>query len=65
LDNEDFVREEILSCDLWLPEVESMLNGWLAVLPKRPFLFHSLLALFMISGWHNHSVHLQQDHVPQ
>jgi len=61
IDNEGFVREEVLSCDLWLPEVESMLNGWLAALPQRPFLFHSLLALFMVSGWHNHSVFLEHN----
>jgi len=59
IENVDFVREEVLSCDLWLPEVESMLNRWLAALPKRPFLFHSLLALFMVSGWHNHSIFLK------
>jgi len=61
LDNEDFVREEILSCDLWLPKVEPMLDGWMDALPRRPFLFHSLIALFMISGWHNHSVFLGPD----
>jgi len=53
-ENERFVRDEILSCDLWLPQVEGELNTWLDQLPSRPFLFHSLLTLFMISGWHNH-----------
>ena len=54
--NSGFVREEILSCDLWLPTLKPMLKEWMDALPDRPFLFHSLLALFMISGWHNHSV---------
>jgi len=54
IENERFVRDEILACDLWLPDIEPMLDGWLAALPKRPFLFHSLVALFMISGWYNH-----------
>jgi len=58
LSQEQFVRDEILSCALWLPEVEPMLDGWLKALPKRPFLYHSLLALFMLSGWHNHCVFL-------
>jgi len=55
LENQTFVREEIQSCDLWLPEVRRMLDDWIDALPRRPFLFHSLLALFMVSGWHNHS----------
>jgi asparagine synthetase B (glutamine-hydrolysing) len=58
IENSGFVRDEILSCELWLPEIEGLLDGWLKALPSREFLFHSLLALFMISGWHNHSVFL-------
>ncbi len=54
IENERFVRDEILSCDLWLPDIEPMLDGWMRALPKRPFLYHSLVALFMVSGWHNH-----------
>lgn len=52
--NEAFVRDEILSCDLWSPRLERDLNIWLGELSKRPFLSHSLVGLFMISGWHNH-----------
>jgi hypothetical protein len=59
--NDDFVRDEVLSCDLWLPAIEPLVDDWLTALPDRPFLFHSLLALFMISGWHNHSVFLKSD----
>jgi hypothetical protein len=59
--NEDFVREEVLSCDLWLPNIEPLVDDWLTALPSRPFLYHSLLALFMISGWHNHSAFLKSD----
>jgi len=57
LDNRRFVRDEILSCQLWSPDLEPILEQWLQALPQRPFLYHSLLALFMISGWHNHSIY--------
>ncbi len=63
LSQEHFVRDEVLSCALWLPEVEPMLEAWTKALPKRPFLYHSLLALFMISGWHNHSFFLDHGRV--
>lgn len=57
LENQRFVRDEIATCRLWSPDVVPLLNDWLEALPKRPFLYHSLLALFMISGWHNHSAY--------
>lgn len=53
--NEAFVRDEIYSCDLWKPEVRNIVDGWLAALPHRPFLFHVLHSLFAISGWRNHN----------
>ncbi len=57
-DNADFVREEVFSCALWEPAVRPMVDAWLAVLDQRPYLFHALLSLFMVSGWHNHSLYL-------
>ncbi len=56
--NADFVRDEILACTLWEPAVRGMVDGWLKALPRRPFLFHVLVPLFLISGWHNHSPYL-------
>ena len=53
--NSEFVRDEIYGCDLWEPEVVSLVDGWLAALPQRPFLFHALHSLFVVSGWRNHS----------
>lgn len=54
LANHAFVRDEVLSCELWGPELAPLFDGWMKALPNRRFLFHALLALFMISGWHNH-----------
>lgn len=56
--NAEFVREEILSCMLWEPAIRDMVAGWLEALPRRPFLFHVLVPLFLVSGWHNHSRYL-------
>ncbi len=56
--NAPFVREEILGCALWGPEVEPMFERWFAALPNRPLHAHALHGLFMVSGWHNHSRHL-------
>ena len=53
--NTEFVREEILSCDLWEPAIEPMLDDWLSALHRRPYIWHVLIPLFMVSGWHNHS----------
>ncbi len=54
-ENTDFVREEILSCEMWEPAIEPMLTKWLAGLHRRPYIWHVLVPLFMVSGWHNHS----------
>ncbi len=53
--NADYVKEEVLSCSLWQPSIERYIADWLEELPRRPFLFHALLSIFMVSGWHNHS----------
>ncbi len=58
--NADFVREEILSCELWEPEIEPMVGGWLATIHRRPFIWHVLIPLFMVSGWYNHSRFLER-----
>ncbi|MCP4964944.1 MAG: hypothetical protein GY926_06885 [bacterium] len=53
--NAEFVRDEILSCDLWEPAIAELVDEWLDVMPNRPFLFHAMLSLFVVSGWRNHS----------
>lgn len=53
--NAEYVKEEIYDCDLWTPAVRPLVDGWLDAIADRPFLFHPLLSLFVISGWHNHS----------
>ena len=53
--NMEFVRSEIDQCGLWDPSGLAMVHGWLDSVESRPFLYHSLLTIFMISGWHNHS----------
>lgn len=53
--NEALVRDEILSCGLWKPGIEDRVDGWLEALPQRPFLFHVLVPVFLLSGWYNHS----------
>jgi hypothetical protein len=58
LDHADWVRDEVLGCDLWDRTIEPMFARWMQALPKRPLLFHSLHALFIVSGWYNHSRHL-------
>jgi hypothetical protein len=55
VENAAFVREEIESCPLWRPEGRSLIDAWLTASVRRPFLWHALLPLFMISGWYNHS----------
>ena len=51
----DFVRGEIFSCALWDRAGLSLVAEWLDRLEDRPLLYHSLLTVFMVSGWHNHS----------
>jgi asparagine synthetase B (glutamine-hydrolysing) len=53
--NAAFVKEEILTCDLWEPAIADLVDEWIEAIPDRPFLFHALLSLFMVSGWRNHS----------
>ena len=60
LRNMDFVRSEIESCALWDTSNLGLVRGWLDQIESRPLLYHSLLTLFMVSGWHNHSRYLHQ-----
>jgi asparagine synthase (glutamine-hydrolysing) len=54
----DWVRDEVLGCELWSSEVEPLFDRLVDVLPRRPFVYHALYALFMVSGWHNHCEYL-------
>ena len=54
-----FVMSEIAGCGLWSPDVASLAASWLDQLERRPLLYHSLLVLFQLSGWHNHSRYIR------
>jgi hypothetical protein len=54
-ENMEFVRSEIDSCALWDKDNLGLVHGWLDKVASRPLLYHSLLTVFMVSGWHNHS----------
>ncbi|MEA2002271.1 MAG: asparagine synthase-related protein [Actinomycetota bacterium] len=56
--NRDFVQSEIGACSLWDQQGLSTVHEWLDQIESRPLLYHSLLTVFMISGWHNHSRYL-------
>ena len=51
----NFVSDEISKCKLWSKTIEPLLEKWLRGIDRRPNLAFCLLALFMISGWYNHS----------
>ena len=53
--NMEFVRAEIDQCTLWADDGLSTVHRWLDQIDSRPLLYHSLLPVFMVSGWHNHS----------
>lgn len=59
IDHRSFVLSEISQCSLWSPNVTSLAESWLGQLERRPLLYHSLLILFQLSGWHNHSRYLR------
>lgn len=59
VDHRLFVLSEISECKLWSPSVTALAESWLDRLDRRPFLYHSLLILFQLSGWHNHSRYLR------
>ena len=51
----DLVRAEINQCALWDHDGLSTVHGWLGQIESRPLLYHAILTVFMVSGWHNHS----------
>lgn len=57
LRNRDFVISEIERSPLWAEDGVAMVRSWIAGLDRRPMRFHAVLAVFMISGWSNHSRH--------
>jgi hypothetical protein len=57
--NRDFVLSEISECTLWSPEAGTIAAAWLDQLERRPLLYHSLLNLFQLSGWYNHSRYIR------
>jgi asparagine synthase (glutamine-hydrolysing) len=59
LDHRSFVLSEIAQCTLWSSDVVSLAGSWLDRLERRPLLYHSLLILFQLSGWHNHSRYIR------
>ena len=57
--NMEFVRSEIDDCSLWDEQGLGTVHSWLDQIGSRPLLYHSLLTVFMVSGWHNHSRFLE------
>ena len=55
-ENRAFIRDEIDSCELWDRSGLELVHQWIDAIESRPFLHHSILTLFMVSGWHNHSL---------
>ena len=55
IEHRSFVLSEISACSLWSSDVGSLAASWVDQLERRPLLYHSLLVLFQLSGWHNHS----------
>jgi hypothetical protein len=55
IEHRAFVMSEITGCSLWSSDIASLAASWLDQLERRPLLYHSLLILFQLSGWHNHS----------
>jgi asparagine synthetase B (glutamine-hydrolysing) len=53
--NRQFVAEEIALCDLWTKRTHPYIGRWLDKCVDYPRYAFALHALFMISGWHNHS----------
>jgi asparagine synthase (glutamine-hydrolysing) len=54
-ENRDFIKAEIGACALWDQTKLGLIHEWIDAIDGRPLLHHSILTLFMVSGWHNHS----------
>jgi hypothetical protein len=61
LEHRSFVLSEISQCSLWSANVGSIAASWLDQLERRPLRYHSLLNLFQLSGWHNHSRYVREE----
>lgn len=55
LDHREFVLDEITGCRLWNARISELAEQWMRRLEHKHFMYHALLPLFMLSGWHNHS----------
>ncbi len=55
-----FVIDEIFACDLWQSPVRTLVPRWYDSLSSTPRLAYGLNALFMISGWYNHSKYINR-----
>lgn len=58
--NDEYVRSEINGCALWDDDGLRLVNQWLDRVGSRPLLYHALLTIFMVSGWHNQSRYLNR-----
>lgn len=54
-ENTAFIRSEIDACALWDRSGLELVHSWIDQIDKRPFLYHAILTVFMVSGWRNHS----------
>ena len=55
-----FVIDEIFACNLWQSPVRTLVPRWYDSLSSTPHLAYGLNALFMISGWYNHSKYINR-----
>jgi len=55
-----FVIDEIFACNLWQSPVRTFVPRWYDSLSSTPRLAYGLNALFMISGWYNHSKYIKR-----
>lgn len=53
--NEDYIKEEIFNCKLWTKDIVTLINKDFINLSISPKLSYSILAIFLLSGWYNHS----------
>ena len=53
--HKDYVRSEIEACELWDRNNLEVVYKWLDRVDSKPLVYHAILTIFMVSGWHNHS----------
>ncbi len=54
-DHRRFALAEITSCPLWSSEINALAPKRFDQMSGQPMLHHSLLVLFQLSAWYNHS----------